>query len=38
MNLTIDIGEQKAIPHRILAFHWLLQLKLFELMADTGSL
>jgi hypothetical protein len=38
MNLTIDTGEQNAIPHMSLGFHWLLQLKFFDLMADEGSL
>jgi hypothetical protein len=38
MSLAIDIGEQNTIPHRILASYWLLHLKIFELMADKGSL
>jgi hypothetical protein len=32
MTLTIDNGEQNAIPHRIPASRWLLQLKIFELI------
>jgi hypothetical protein len=38
VSLTIDIGQQNAIPHMILASYWLLYLKFFELMADGGSL
>jgi hypothetical protein len=38
LSLTIDIGEQNAIPHRILASYWLLRLKIFELMMDKASL
>jgi hypothetical protein len=28
MSWTIDNGEPIAIPHRILGFHWLLELKI----------
>jgi hypothetical protein len=38
MNLTIDTGEQNAIPHRSLGSRWLLQLQFFGLMADKGNL
>jgi hypothetical protein len=38
MSSIISTREQNAIPYRSLGAHWLLQLKIFDLMAGQKSL